>query len=163
VQLLSIQRLDQPTGFFQVVRRVVKGNIRQRFRLREVKDVVRIAVERVRMNRFLSGVVQGLVPVWSGNRDYAAAMWFTAGIPAKRFVKPPDGRSPRAVAVLGIGAYRDAFEQPKASLGKQAERMHDAVVWVLPNPSGLNAHHQLDGLIALFRELRVAVYGSQRS
>ena len=64
---------------------------------------------------------------------------------------------PRAVAVLGIGAYRDAFEQPKASLGKQSERLHDALVWVLPNPSGLNAHHQLDGLITLFRELREAV------
>ena len=68
--------------------------------------------------------------------------------------------APRAVAVLGIGAYRDAFEQPKAALGEQPERMHDAVVWVLPNPSGLNAHHQLDGLIALFRALRVAVSGS---
>jgi double-stranded uracil-DNA glycosylase len=62
--------------------------------------------------------------------------------------------APRVVAVLGIGAYRDAFEQPKAALGQQAERLQDAVVWVLPNPSGLNAHHQLDGLIALFRELR---------
>lgn len=65
--------------------------------------------------------------------------------------------APRAVAVLGIGAYRHAFEQPRAALGRQAERLHEAVVWVLPNPSGLNAHHQLNGLITLFRELRDAV------
>jgi TDG/mug DNA glycosylase family protein len=65
--------------------------------------------------------------------------------------------APRAVAVLGIGAYRDAFEEPRAALGQQPERLHDAVVWVLPNPSGLNAHHQLGELIALFRQLREAV------
>lgn len=65
--------------------------------------------------------------------------------------------APRAVAVLGIGAYRHAFEQPKAALGRQPERLHDALVWVLPNPSGLNAHHQLEGLIGLFRQLREAV------
>jgi double-stranded uracil-DNA glycosylase len=64
---------------------------------------------------------------------------------------------PRVVAVLGISAYRDAFEQPKATLGAQPERLHEAAVWVLPNPSGLNAHHQLNGLIALFQELRNSV------
>jgi TDG/mug DNA glycosylase family protein len=64
---------------------------------------------------------------------------------------------PRAVAVLGISAYREAFEQPKASLGRQPERMHNAILWVLPNPSGLNAHHQLKSLITLFRELREAI------
>ena len=64
---------------------------------------------------------------------------------------------PRVVAVLGISAYREAFGEPKAVLGKQTERLHEAVVWVLPNPSGLNAHHQLTGLIALFRELRNSV------
>jgi TDG/mug DNA glycosylase family protein len=62
--------------------------------------------------------------------------------------------APRTVAVLGIGAYRHAFEQPKATLGQQPERLHEAVVWVLPNPSGLNAHHQLEELITLFRRMR---------
>jgi TDG/mug DNA glycosylase family protein len=65
--------------------------------------------------------------------------------------------APCAVAVLGIGAYRYAFERPKATLGRQPERLHDALVWVLPNPSGLNAHHQLKDLVVLFRELRNAV------
>jgi double-stranded uracil-DNA glycosylase len=65
--------------------------------------------------------------------------------------------TPRAVAFLGIGAYRQAFEQPKATLGQQEERLHEAAVWVLPNPSGLNAHHQLKELVILFREMRDAV------
>lgn len=64
--------------------------------------------------------------------------------------------APKFVAVLGITAYRSAFGQPKASLGKQGEPLGGATVWVLPNPSGLNAHHQLAGLAALFRELREA-------
>jgi TDG/mug DNA glycosylase family protein len=65
--------------------------------------------------------------------------------------------APRTVAFLGIGAYRQAFEQPKAVLGQQQETLHEAGVWVLPNPSGLNAHHQLKELVILFREVRNAV------
>jgi len=64
--------------------------------------------------------------------------------------------APRFLAVLGIGAYRSAFEHPRASLGQQAEAFAGSTVWVLPNPSGLNAHHQLRELVRLFRELRVA-------
>lgn len=63
---------------------------------------------------------------------------------------------PRFVAILGVGAYRLAFDQPKAKLGLQSERIGDTRVWVLPNPSGLNAHYQLAGLTTLFRELRAA-------
>jgi TDG/mug DNA glycosylase family protein len=61
------------------------------------------------------------------------------------------------VAVVGVGAYRTAFGRPKASLGRQPERIAGAAVWVLPNPSGLNAHYQLPALVELFRELREAV------
>jgi len=60
---------------------------------------------------------------------------------------------PRVVAVLGIGAYRTAFGLPRAGLGRQPGRLAGAVVWVLPNPSGLNANHQLPDLVRLFREL----------
>jgi double-stranded uracil-DNA glycosylase len=63
---------------------------------------------------------------------------------------------PRIVAVLGVGAYRTGFAQPKAGLGRQEERLGDADLWVLPNPSGLNAHYQLDALIERFGALRVA-------
>ncbi len=65
--------------------------------------------------------------------------------------------SPACVAVLGIGAYRTAFQRPKAMLGRQSERFGGTILWVLPNPSGLNAHHQLEDLIDRFRALREAV------
>ena len=61
---------------------------------------------------------------------------------------------PRVVAILGVGAYRQAFGNPKAGLGEQNERIHSARVWVLPNPSGLNANYQLNDLVRLFVELR---------
>ncbi len=61
---------------------------------------------------------------------------------------------PRILAVLGIGAYRTAFDQPQAGLGLQGSRLCDTLIWVLPNPSGLNAHYSLNGLVALFREAR---------
>jgi TDG/mug DNA glycosylase family protein len=61
---------------------------------------------------------------------------------------------PGCVAVLGVTAYRAAFGRPKATLGRQPELMEGAVVWVLPNPSGLNAHYQLPDLERLFRELK---------
>jgi double-stranded uracil-DNA glycosylase len=65
--------------------------------------------------------------------------------------------APRFVAVLGVTAYRSAFEKPKATLGLQSEPLGNAAVWVLPNPSGLNAHHQLNDLTRMFRALRAAV------
>lgn len=63
---------------------------------------------------------------------------------------------PRIVAILGVGAYRQAFHQPKAGVGEQEGQIHSARVWVLPNPSGLNANYQLPQLVQLFRQLRVA-------
>src|SRR5258707_8246013 len=66
---------------------------------------------------------------------------------------------PRIVAVLGVGAYRAAFAQPKAVIGEQDEQVGAARVWVLPNPSGLNANYQLDELSRLFRVLRQAAEG----
>jgi len=63
---------------------------------------------------------------------------------------------PRIVAVLGVGAYRTAFAEPKASIGRQSLRIGDAVLWVLPNPSGLNANYQLEDIVGLLRELRLA-------
>ncbi|HEX5765549.1 MAG TPA: G/U mismatch-specific DNA glycosylase [Woeseiaceae bacterium] len=61
---------------------------------------------------------------------------------------------PLWLAVLGIGAYRIAFDRRDAHIGKQPERLGSTEVWVLPNPSGLNAHYQLPDLIRLFAELR---------
>jgi TDG/mug DNA glycosylase family protein len=64
---------------------------------------------------------------------------------------------PRAVAILGIGAYRTAFADPHAVTGEQAEGIAGAMLWVVPNPSGLNAHAQVPQLSAAFADLRRAV------
>ena len=61
---------------------------------------------------------------------------------------------PRVLAVLGVGAYRTAFNQPKATVGRQEERISNTTLWVLPNPSGLNANYQAADLARLFQELK---------
>jgi TDG/mug DNA glycosylase family protein len=64
---------------------------------------------------------------------------------------------PKFLAVLGVTVYRTAFAQPLARLGLQSETIGETRIWVLPNPSGLNAHYQPKDLARLFRELREAV------
>lgn len=61
--------------------------------------------------------------------------------------------APRMVAFLGVTAYRAAFDRPKAQTGPQPELISSTRLWVLPNPSGLNAHYRLEDLAALFREI----------
>jgi TDG/mug DNA glycosylase family protein len=75
----------------------------------------------------------------------------------KRLARKVKKYQPRFLAVLGIGAYRSAFRHPKASLGRQPEAIGSTNIWVLPNPSGLNAHYQLKELAEMFRQLRLAV------
>jgi TDG/mug DNA glycosylase family protein len=65
---------------------------------------------------------------------------------------------PRWLAVLGLGAYRTAFGHPKAVLGPQDETIGGARVWVLPNPSGLNASFRPEDFARLFGELRRAAW-----
>ncbi|MCS6864598.1 MAG: G/U mismatch-specific DNA glycosylase [Gemmataceae bacterium] len=67
---------------------------------------------------------------------------------------------PRFLAILGIGAYRVAFRRPRATLGLQAEAIGATRVWVLPNPSGLNAHYQTADLVKIFRRLWQAATAS---
>ncbi len=59
-------------------------------------------------------------------------------------------RRPRVVAVAGITAYRQAFGQPKAVLGRQPEGLGGSELWVVPNPSGLNAHDTVDSLATAY-------------
>ncbi|MDQ7904257.1 G/U mismatch-specific DNA glycosylase [Phytohabitans sp. ZYX-F-186] len=61
---------------------------------------------------------------------------------------------PRWLAVVGVTAYRTAFSRPKATFGAQPERIGTTRIWVLPNPSGLNAHYTPDALAAEFTLLR---------
>jgi len=63
---------------------------------------------------------------------------------------------PRFLAVVGFGAYRAAFDRPGATGGLQPERLGSTQIWLLPNPSGLNAHHLPAELARRFGELRAA-------
>jgi TDG/mug DNA glycosylase family protein len=66
-------------------------------------------------------------------------------------------RRPSVVAIAGVTAYRTAFARPKAVLGPQPEPLGAARLWILPNPSGLNASWTLPRLTEAFRELRETV------
>jgi TDG/mug DNA glycosylase family protein len=61
---------------------------------------------------------------------------------------------PRVLAMVGIGAYRAAFGRPRAKMGLQPETIGATRIWVLPNPSGLNANYRPDDFVRLFRDLR---------
>jgi len=76
---------------------------------------------------------------------------------ARRLERKVRRYRPRLVAFLGLTSYRTAFARRKAVLGLQPELLADATVWLLPNPSGINAHHQPVDLARLFRELHKTV------
>ena len=75
---------------------------------------------------------------------------------AGRLAELVDRRSPRVVAVAGITAYRDAFERRGAGPGLQPETIADAALWVVPNPSGLNAHETVGSLAVSYLEVAKA-------
>ena len=77
---------------------------------------------------------------------------FVAG--RKRLAAKVRRYRPKTLAFLGLGAYCHAFSLRQAGIGRQAETFEGATVWVLPNPSGLNANYQLADLVKLFRSLR---------
>lgn len=75
----------------------------------------------------------------------------------QRFEAKVKHYQPKAVAILGLGAYRTAFKRPQAVVGRQPELIGESIIWLLPNPSGLNAHYQVPDLAVLFRELRLTL------
>jgi TDG/mug DNA glycosylase family protein len=74
----------------------------------------------------------------------------------QRLRKLVDRVSPAVVAIAGITAYRDAFDDRSATSGKQAHSWDETEVWVVPNPSGLNAHETTDSLAEWYRRVGVA-------
>jgi double-stranded uracil-DNA glycosylase len=99
--------------------------------------------------------ITNLVPRATATADKLAPEELVAG--QRRLKTKVKRYQPQVVAVLGISAYRTAFAKKVVTLGQQSERLADAVVWVLPNPSGLNAHYQLANLAEHFRVLQQAV------
>lgn len=71
----------------------------------------------------------------------------------ERLIKKIERYKPENLAVLGLGAYRTAFSEPKASVGLQNRKIGETKVWLLPNPSGLNAHYRLEDFGRLFAEI----------
>lgn len=63
---------------------------------------------------------------------------------------------PRVVAIAGVTAFRTAFQRPKASLGVQQEPIGGSELWVVPNPSGLNAHETIESLAERYAEVATA-------
>jgi len=99
--------------------------------------------------------ITNLVARATARADELADAEIRAGVdPLRRLVRR---WRPAAVAFLGISTYRIAFNLPKATVGPTTELFETAIGWVLPNPSGLNAHYQQPDLNAAYAELRHAV------
>jgi double-stranded uracil-DNA glycosylase len=95
--------------------------------------------------------ITNLVNRATASADQVAPAEFAAG--AKRLVAKVRRYRPRIVAFLGVGAYCHGFALKSCKIGRQPDRLAGAAVWVLPNPSGLNANYQLPELVRLFRAL----------
>ncbi|HET8559103.1 MAG TPA: mismatch-specific DNA-glycosylase [Marmoricola sp.] len=98
--------------------------------------------------------ITNLVPHASARADELSAADLRAG--RKRLEALVAERHPKVVAVAGITAYRQAFGRRWAILGEQPEPIDDARLWVVPNPSGLNAHENITSLGAAYRAAAVA-------
>ena len=96
--------------------------------------------------------ITNVVPRTTANADLLTKEEIVAG--GERLKRKVLRYRPKVLAVLGVGTYRTAFNNPKAAVGRQPEMIGSTIVWVLPNPSGLNAHYQAGELARLFRELR---------
>jgi TDG/mug DNA glycosylase family protein len=77
----------------------------------------------------------------------------------ERLAKKVQRYQPAYIAVLGLGAYRKAFGERQAGVGPKTRTIGGARVWLLPNPSGLNAHYQIDDLARAYGALRDAAFG----
>ncbi|HEX6346031.1 G/U mismatch-specific DNA glycosylase [Umezawaea sp.] len=99
--------------------------------------------------------ITNLVPRATARADELTDAELRAG--AKRLTAVAERYRPTMIAVVGVTAYRTAFGRKKAAIGPQDELIADSRLWVLPNPSGLNAHYQLPALGDAFAELRAAL------
>jgi TDG/mug DNA glycosylase family protein len=99
--------------------------------------------------------ITNLCPRTTASADELTAEELAGG--ARALVAKALRYRPRTVAILGVGAYRRGFDQADAAIGRQDPLTAGALTWVLPNPSGLNAHYGLEDLTWQFRRLRAAL------
>ena len=99
--------------------------------------------------------ITNLAPRPTARADELARAELVAG--AQRLADLVAAVRPRVLAVVGVTAYRVAFADPAAGFGPQGREVAGSAVWVLPNPSGLNAHFGLPRLVEEFARLRVAL------
>jgi len=128
---------------------------------------------------YLAGITDRVIDASAGLRDVDRAHLVDRGIGMTSLVKAATRRAdeqtraqlvegaaeleqrvaalaPTVVAMLGVTAYRTAFARPKTAVGAQLETLGGARLWVVPNPSGLNAHETVASLAAAYREAAVA-------
>ena len=98
--------------------------------------------------------ITNLVPVATARADELTTGQYREG--GERLRLLVRRLAPPVVAVLGVTAYRQAFGRRQAVVGRQPEPFEGSELWVLPNPSGLNAHETVDSLAAAYREAAVA-------
>jgi TDG/mug DNA glycosylase family protein len=92
----------------------------------------------------------------SAKADELTKAEFLAG--GENLVRKVREYQPEWLAVVGVTAYRDAFGERKAAMGRQERKIGRTQVWILPNPSGLNAHYTLPKLAAAYAELHAVAY-----
>jgi len=94
--------------------------------------------------------ITNLVPIATARADELSPAQVRAGVgPLTELVSRT---RPKVVAVLGITAYREAFGDRSVTVGRQPRRLAGAELWVLPNPSGLNAHETVRSLADAYRD-----------
>ena len=144
-------------GLLTAARQIHFGNPANRFRpaLVEAGLLDRPATGRPGMSEddlatlLARGVgITNLVPFATARADELTAEQLVAG--RARLESFVAEHRPRVVAVLGITAYRIAFGRRRATAGRQPERIGRAELWVVPNPSGLNAHESVASLAAAY-------------
>lgn len=96
--------------------------------------------------------ITNLVPRTTSKADHLSSNELRRG--AQRLIRKTLRTCPQILAILGLGAYRIAFQEPRAACGLQDRTIGKTRIWLLPNPSGLNAHHSNAQLARLFRDLR---------
>jgi TDG/mug DNA glycosylase family protein len=98
--------------------------------------------------------ITNIVPIATARADELTREQLRAG--GARLVALVERVRPRVVAVLGLTAYRHAFDLPATKVGRQSHDLAGAELWVLPNPSGLNAHETLASLAVAYRQAAAA-------